>query len=202
MLSFPLYMHLRTYLRYGVRYQDGLTAPEETVMLLCQGLALLLWSWATGFVLGSLSRRTIWITGMLYFLVGVYPLLHMLYLLVRAYPQWQPQLPLAWLMPVLQIVLQIILFLLSIWGVRQGLRNLALTLPQTLTLTVVIVALLVLATWTGGWSGAARIRWSTGGWDPSPGWQGRLFRYAVMCWPATYLLVIAISRRQTKTVLP
>jgi hypothetical protein len=200
-------MQFRTYWIYGVRYGTGLTGFEETVMLLSQGLALVAWSWTAGFVLGSLSRRTTWVMGALYSLAGVYPLFLTLYFLVWAHP-WTfdhhpRELPLVLFMLALLFALQIILFLLpSISGVRHGLRKLTFALPQTILLTVAIVAVTVLTTWTGGWPHAAVIRWSGGSWDPSAGWERRVFPIALVIWPAGYLLATAISRRYTKAVHP
>lgn len=72
-LLFPVYMDVRTYWQHGVFYGTGLSAHEETVLFFCQALALVVWSWTGGFVLGALSRRTIWVTGSLYFLFGLSP---------------------------------------------------------------------------------------------------------------------------------
>lgn len=203
LLSLAPTIQIQTYWKYGVRYENGLTALEETVALLCQGLSLLAWSWTSGFVLGSLSRRTIWVTGTLYFLVWVYPLPLALYFLARAFllDSRRPELSPILLMLALQTILRTTLFLLPpISGMRHGLRNLTLSVTQASVLAAASVALTMLSTWTGGWPGAAVVRWSGGAWDASVGWQGRLFSYAVMSWPAGYLLAIAISRRQTKTV--
>lgn len=206
-LSGQLDMQLRTYWKYGVSYGTGLTAFEETVMFLSQALALVMWSWTAGFVLGSLSRRTVWVTGPLYLLAGVYPVLRGLHFLVRAHP-WTfdhhlRELPLILLMLTLLFVLQIILFLLpSIAGVRRGLRKLTLTLPRASVLTVAIVAVTALTIWTGGWPHAAVVRWSGDGWDPTVGLQSRVFVFGLVSWPVGYLLTIALSRRHTKTVHP
>ena len=43
-LRFLLQLHLRTYWRHGVRYSNGLPAPEQTVLFFCQVLALFAWS--------------------------------------------------------------------------------------------------------------------------------------------------------------
>jgi hypothetical protein len=192
-LSLALDMQFRTYWIYGVRYGTGLTGFEETVMLLSQGLALVAWSWTAGCVLGSLSRRTVWITGTLYFLAGLYSLFLTLYFLVWVHP-WTfdhhpREFPLVLFMLALLFALQIILFLLpSISGVRHGLRKLTFALPQTILLTVAIVAVTVLTTWTGGWPHAAVIRWSGGSWDPSAGWERRVFPIALVIWPAVTCL--------------
>jgi hypothetical protein len=204
-LLFPVYMDVRTYWQHGVLYGTGLSAHEETVLFLCQALALVVWSWTGGFVLGSLSRRTIWVTGSLYFLFGLSPslvapslILFPLRILLASiiYRNASNLLPLACL-----AVLQTALFVLpAISGVRQGLRRLALTLPQAGLLTIATFALIVVATWTGGWPHAAVIRWSGGAWDPSAGWQNRLFAFGVVSWPAAYLLALAVFRRPTKAV--
>ncbi len=47
----------------------GLTDQEYTVYFLCVPLALFLWSWTSGFVLGSLSGRATWLTGALFYVV-------------------------------------------------------------------------------------------------------------------------------------
>lgn len=195
-LSFALDLNLRTYWKHGVRYENGLTVFEEIVVFLSQGLALLAWSWASGFVLGSLSRRTIWVTGTLYFLVLVYPLPFMLYF-IWAHPYRDPsEVPVLLLMLTLQILVRTLLFLLpSLAGVRQGLRKITLTLPQTGMLAIATVAVIAMATWTGGWRGAAMLRWSGGEWDASAGWQGRLFSFAVMSWPVVYMIAIASWQR-------
>jgi hypothetical protein len=38
------------------------TAQEDTLLLLCQVLLLLSWSWTVGFVVGTVSRRTLWVS--------------------------------------------------------------------------------------------------------------------------------------------
>jgi hypothetical protein len=172
------------------------------MMLLCHGLALMVWSWTSAFVLGCLSRRTLWLTGALYFLIGAYPLLRGVLLLPLYFFANRPE-PLVLLMLALQMFLQTILFVFpSIAGVRQGLRKRALTLCQMKLLAPVVVTLAVLATWTGGWPHAALVRWSGGVWDPSVGWLSRLLTFAVASWPVGYLLAVSVSRRQIQTVHP
>lgn len=205
-LLFPIYMDVRTYWQHGVLYGTGLSTREEAVIFLCQGLALLVWSWTGGFAIGSLSRRTVWVTGPLYFLFGLYPLLLTLpslillplRILLVSTDYQKELLLLPW---ALLAILQAALFVLpAISGVRQGVRRLALTLPQAGSLAAVIVALVAAATWTGGWQRAAMVRWSGGTWDPSVGWQNRLFVFAFVSWPAAYLLARAFFRRHAKSV--
>ena len=54
-----LAMQCLTCWRFGTRFEDGLTVSQDIVAYACQCLALIFWSWTAGFVLGSLSRRTI-----------------------------------------------------------------------------------------------------------------------------------------------
>jgi hypothetical protein len=42
------------------RAAHAATAHEDSLILLCQFILLLLWSWAAGFVVGCVSRRTLW----------------------------------------------------------------------------------------------------------------------------------------------
>jgi hypothetical protein len=48
-----------TYLVYGVPYETGLTIFQDVVYLGCLALALVVWSWTSGFVSGSLSGRAV-----------------------------------------------------------------------------------------------------------------------------------------------
>jgi hypothetical protein len=199
-LLFPVYMDLRTYRQHGVLYGTGLNTHEEAAVLLCQGLALLVWSWTGGFVLGSLSRRTIWVSGSLYFLFGLLPLLLLLRSLILFPRQflgliYRRQGSILLLLTLLTVLAATLLLVPAISGVRHGLRRLALSVPQAGALATATLALIAAATWTGGWPHAAVIRWSGGTWDPSAGWQDRLLTFAIVSWPAGYLLATAIFRR-------
>lgn len=62
------FLQVRTYLRYGVAYEPGgVSAIQEITCTATAFLALLLWSWACGFVLASIARRTFWITAFLFY---------------------------------------------------------------------------------------------------------------------------------------
>jgi hypothetical protein len=203
-LLFPIYMDVRTYWQHGVLYGTGLSTHEEATVFFCQGLAVVVWSWTGGFVLGSLSRRTAWVTGPLYLLFGLYPLLLLVPSLVL-FPlrillvSTDYRNELFFLPFVLLTIFQAALFVLpSISGMRQGLRKLTLTLPRTGALAITTLGLIAAATWTGGWQRAAMVRWSGGTWDPSIGWQNRLFAFSMVSWPVAYLLTLAIARRFTK----
>jgi hypothetical protein len=109
LVGLPVYMDIRTYWQYGVSYSSGLTAGEEIAMSLCSGLGLLVWSWISGFALGSLSRRTIWLTGSLYFLLWMFPYLTVFHFCWNLF--WHGGLPRGSALPIilLMFVLQIAL---------------------------------------------------------------------------------------------
>ena len=57
-------------LHHGASYRTGLSTGALLADLCFQGAALVTWSWTSGFALGTLSRRTIWVSGALFF--GLY----------------------------------------------------------------------------------------------------------------------------------
>lgn len=58
----------RTYIHYGVAYQPGgVSTAQQVIYAATAFLALLLCSWACGFVLSSLSGRAFWITSFLFY---------------------------------------------------------------------------------------------------------------------------------------
>jgi hypothetical protein len=67
------YLQIKTYLTYGVPYEPGgVNAAQQIAYTATLTSAMLLWSWACGFVLASLSRRALWMTSFLfYFIVRV-----------------------------------------------------------------------------------------------------------------------------------
>lgn len=50
-LNFTPFIYLRTYFKYGTRYESGLSLSEETVTWLSLALAAFLWSWTAGFAM-------------------------------------------------------------------------------------------------------------------------------------------------------
>lgn len=103
-------------------------SPSPGLLLFFSELLLLLgWSWTGGYVLGSLSRRTIWISGAL-------SLLPCLFCLARFHAESLSRFCL-------------LLFLLpAAWGLRRGLRLPSIRLRSALLLAVG-VTLLTLPSW-------------------------------------------------------
>lgn len=195
-LDAALSVELRTYWVYGVHYETGLTVGQEIAQLVCLSLALLLWSWTSGFVLGSLSGRAIWLTRALFYLV-LLDASWARFLLSGHIAFHKARLPLIILAAVVPLRISTFVFLLAaIWGVRRGLRLRTLGFRQTLLLAVAIAILTSLLTWTEGWIAAAHQTWSQGVWhDKGVSWQTRLLPLALVSWPVGYMLATASWRR-------
>ena len=111
---------------------------EGFLQLLCRGLLLIGCSWACGFVMGALSRWTLWVS----IASSCFPCL---FCLVRFR---EPSLS----------RLCLFLFLLpAIWGVRQALRLIRINLAFAIFLAIAITTLMILPSnsrglWTLNWS--------------------------------------------------
>jgi len=111
---------------------------EDFLQLLCRGLLLIGCSWACGFVMGSLSRWTLWVS----IASSCFPCL---FCLVRFRETSLSRLCL-------------FLFLLpAIWGVRQALRLIRINLAFAIFLAIAITTLMILPSnsgglWTLNWS--------------------------------------------------
>jgi hypothetical protein len=181
---------LWAYSHYRVRFETGLTLGEDVFSLVILSLALLLWSWTSGFVLGSLSGRSSWLTGALFYLVVAdsFPAR----LLLSGHIKFSnPRLPLIVLNALLPHDISDLLFLFAaIWGVKKGLAFGTLGFRKTMMLAGAVAILTTLVTWTGGWYETAHEVWSGGVWRGIP-WQTRLFPLALVSWPVGYMLVTA-----------
>jgi hypothetical protein len=121
--------------------QASLTLPSATLVLLGQALLLIGCSWTGGFVVGSVSRRTLWASSLLYYSPCLFCL---------------SRFRVASLSP-----LCLLLFLLpAIWGVRQGLRTSSLKFGTAIFVAVAVTLLML-----PQWSAAADQHW----WSP-PRW--------------------------------
>jgi len=111
---------------------------EGFLQLLCRGLVLIGCSWACGFVMGSISRRTLWVS----IASSCFPCL---FCLVRFR---EPSLS----------RLCLFLFLVpAIWGVRQALRLIRINLALAIFLAIAITTLMILPSnsrglWALNWS--------------------------------------------------
>jgi hypothetical protein len=184
-LGTALTFQLRTWWHYGVRYEDGLTPFEEIALLVCMFLAMCLWSWASGLVLGLLSGRTIWLTAPLFFLIVTFPPFRFSHLLFRGDElvfHSHRRILLLILSAVLPLQLLVSFLLPAAWGVRQGLLRRMPSVRQTFTLAVAITLLILPALANlaqGGWRFAAI----------------SLSLCALVSWPIGYMATIARRNR-------
>jgi hypothetical protein len=156
---------------FGGRWNHG---TRITASLVCGSLVLVAWSWGAGFALGSLSRKTIWVNGALFYLVWLFGLL----LLVGAPQAAYKELQGGWYRTVFPVTLQTVLFLLpSVWGLHQGLRLGTLRARQTILLAAAMASMIAMETWTASWAG---------GWP-----KARLLPLALVTWPTAYVIVNA-----------
>jgi hypothetical protein len=111
----------------------GLTVSPGMWLLSCNIFLLLAWSWTGGFVMGSLSRRTVWVSAALSFLPCLFCLASFR---IESLSRFC-----------------LLLFLLpAIWGVRRGLRIARIERKAAIVLAAAVTAFTV-PTWcsTGPW---------------------------------------------------
>jgi len=103
------------------------TPPSAFLPLVCQVVLLIGWSWSAGFVVGAISRRTVWVSALLccspcFFCLARFHVLSL--------PRFC-----------------LLLFLLpGIWGVLQSFRGTRIRLPATAGFALLLTVLMV-ATW-------------------------------------------------------
>jgi hypothetical protein len=177
-------MYLWVYWHFGEHFGTGLTVIQETEALSWQALSVIAWSWVSGFVLGSLSGRTIYVNATLFYSIWLFS--------AAALPMY----PFTFGSTTLPLLLGILLFLLpSLLGMRHGLKLRTLSMGHAVLLAAAVAASTLLATWTDGWWQTALQIWSQGAWHETVAWPDRMLPFAVVSWPAAYLLALASSRQ-------
>ncbi len=174
---------------------------HDVAIILFEFLLLSCWSWTSGFVLGYLSRRAIWINGALFCLVlvtvellGMPRFLGRSLLLSRA-DDFSPNSAVfagAFYREVFPLIVHTVLVLLpSLWGMRQGLRLAALPLPlQTMLWASLALAMTTLAMQNSVW-------WQMRTWNNQPPQLPHLPYLAPLAviGPLGYILATTIGRR-------
>jgi hypothetical protein len=192
---------IRTYLHQGVRYEMGVTATQDIAALGCTFLAIIVWSWISGFVLSSLSGRSVWLTGFLFYLMVSTSSLARFFF--SPHLSVSHRLPIAaafllWLLPLGPAKLCFLLF--GGWGLVSGVRRHALSAGHALVLTAASITVVVLMLWTTGWYEAVKGMLSNGAWPATP-WTNRIIPFLFMSWPVTYLIGTAKNHvRETSNV--
>jgi hypothetical protein len=120
--------------------KSSLTLGSGSLVLLCQALLLVGWSWTGGFVVGSLSRRTLWASTLLCYSPCLFCLSRFR---VESLSRFC-----------------LLLFLVpAIWGVHQGLRISRMKLSWAIALAIAITALML-----PGWSSGDHHWWAPPRW--------------------------------------
>jgi hypothetical protein len=194
-LNVDLGQQLMAYYRYGVHFGTLLTPQQDIAFLLCLAVALVVWSWTCGFVLGSLSGRAVWLTWSVFYLMvldSTWVRFVMSGNLIVPDPQ-----PLRLLIAAtLPLSPATFLFSLSaIWGAFLGVRRRVLPLRAIYVLASAITIFTILTTWMSGWYETAHEQWSGGAWH-GVAWPMRLLPFVLASWPVAYLLAMA-NRQHT-----
>jgi hypothetical protein len=198
---------LLRYLKSGTYYDEsGITVHQEIIFMLCLAAAFLAWTWTSGFVLARLSHRSLWLTGLTFYVVVLNCFLARLvatgaidarYPIVgdRPYP-----LPLVFLAFLLPFTPSKLLFLFAfISGAHTGLRKCALRLRTAAAWAIFVIVATALVMWSGEWFrethslivpwiGTSPASWTGGVWHAGP-WPTRLWPLLLASWPVVYMLV-------------
>jgi len=152
--------------------------PEHfRYVLVCGSCLAFLWAWDCGFVLATISPRTVWISVPLFYWAT--------FLGVPCSPfgqraflrQWNGGFDRNW--PTLLI--NVALFLLpSIWGLRRGLHTWKIPLTAVLFKAALLAGLVAALSWSAAWDREAAV--------------DRLSGYAILSWPLVYMLAKSFVR--------
>lgn len=184
-LGTGLFLQIRTYSTYGVAYEPGGVSTARQIAYIATSIvALLLWSWACGFVLVSLSRRVLWTTSGFFYIV------------VR--DSWFVRLALAGnihlnhslaaaiLVRLLPLDPMTILFLLAlVLGIRSATKA-TLKKNTWIVITAAGVISVILLSWMGTWFAAGFARWSGQAYQPAP-FVSELLPRVACAWPVFVL---------------
>jgi hypothetical protein len=116
-----------------ILHATGINVRPGFALFLCNVLLLAAWSWTGGFVVGSVSRRTVWVSAALSFVPC-------LFCLERFRIECLSRLCLLLFLPV------------ALWGARKGLQMARLKRSSAVALAIAVTALTI-PTWTssGAW---------------------------------------------------
>jgi hypothetical protein len=187
-LGLTFFPNLVMWFHYGISYRSGVSSAALFAEFCFQAFALITWSWTSAFSLGSLSRKTIWANGVLFFSLCA------VFAVNRGFYQ----------------VRFLVVLLPAYWGLRKSAKSPRTTPPWMILLAVWTGIIGGLAFWTQGWYGAALDNWSHG----APAltllqlaqradlWEAliaHLFALAVLTGPVVYLLAVnGFSKRRSR----
>jgi hypothetical protein len=203
-LDVSLYVSLWDW-SYLLDYPGWRHDVTRVVVETCLGCAVLIgWSWTSGFVLGSLSRRTAWMTGILFGLVVLLGTFGTTTDTRALHTELFSGRFLGIVLP--RLVRTFLVLLPAWWGMRRAIRRSPLRLPWTIGGAVAIAILTALA--EGGLEGS--VTFGRNGIPPETGPDG--FRgtaddprplwplAVVMFWPMAFIVATtAVNHLHNKT---
>jgi hypothetical protein len=147
---------LVTWLHHGPTYYTGVSPAAFWSGVCIRAIALGTWSWTSAFALSTFSRRTIWVTGGLFFSLYV----------ASAIGAVPPFLRIFWLtwwawLPLLMSFLFV--FLPAGCAIHQSNKLQNLKFPWVILLTLWTMTMGGLTLWTQRWGQVAMDNWSRGG---------------------------------------
>jgi hypothetical protein len=144
------------WLNHGVAYRTGMSPAAFWSGVCIRAIALGTWSWTSAFALSTFSRRTIWVTGGLFFSLYVA-------IAIGAVPPFRRILWLTWWawLPLLMSFLFVLLP--AGCGMRESNKPQNMKLPGVFFLALWTVTMAVLTLWTQSWGVVAMDNWSRGG---------------------------------------
>jgi hypothetical protein len=177
-----IFLQIRTYLTYGVAYEPGgVSLMQQVTYTATVAIAVLLSAWASGFALASLSKRTLLITGFLFYCVVRDSWVIRMTLagnIVSKHPLGLKTILLS-LSPLEPIM---IVFLLAVWlGVRSA-RKGGLKRNTLALLPVIGLSLVLLLAWMETWFAAGFAHWSGQPYIPTP-FLYRVLPFLAGAWP-------------------
>jgi hypothetical protein len=196
-LNVDIGQQLMAYQKHAVHFETGLQPYQDAEFIVFLALAVMVWSWMCGFVLGSLSGRSMWLTWSVFYLV----------VLNSAWARFvfagnivlrHPQVFRTLMFAILPLSPAGILFSLpALWGVYIGGRRRMMPVRHAYLMASAVILSAILATWMTGWYETAHEVWSEGVWRGVP-WPTRLLPFALVSWPAGYLLATAYQQSVKK----
>jgi hypothetical protein len=149
-LCLEIWPGLVMWLHHGPTNETGLSPAANVAGFCLQAMALITWSWTSGFALRKLSRKTIWVSGIAFFAIYLVFLIGDGRLLLPA---------LSWL----GLSINFLFVLLPAYcGLRQRTSSLHRKFLWMALLALWTLTISGLALWTWGWYEAAMDNWSRG----------------------------------------
>ena len=190
-----IFLQIRTYLQYGVAYEPGgVSVAQQITYAATATFAMLLWAWACGFMLASLSGRALWITSFLFYCVvrdgeAIRQVMAGHIILKQGFG-------VTMLFRLLPLDPVVIAFLLTLaLGAGRAMKG-VLQRSTCLCLMVVGLALITLLVWMESWFAAAFAHWSGQPYLPRT-FVNRALPFLVGAWPLFSIPLVQNERKES-----